>query len=92
MTNPFVGAVIVVAGVIGYYIDYLFVRFLFRLGSGVAEWLGGPEIVGTGIGLLLTILLGTLILGIFVFSSIGIIIGYWMILGKPWGVPRRWRE
>ena len=91
MANPFLGAIIVLAGVIGYYLDYLFVRFLFRLGSGVAEWLGGPEIVGTGIGLLLTILLGALILGIFVFSSIGIFAGYSMILGRPWGMSRRWR-
>jgi len=88
MSNPFLGAMVIVAGVIGYYVDYVFVKFLFRLGSGVAEWLGGPEIVGTGIGLLLTILTGTIVLGIFFFSSIGIYAGYSMIIGRPWGFPR----
>jgi hypothetical protein len=92
MANPVLGAILIIAGVVGYYIDYIFVRFLFRLGSGIAEWLGGPEIVGTGIGLLLTILLGALVLGIFVFSTIGIYGGYSMMIGRPWGMPRRrWR-
>ena len=81
-----------IAGLVGYYIDYIFVSFLFRLGSGVAEWLGGPEIVGTGIGLILTILLGGLLLVIFVLSSVGIYAGYSIIIGRPWAMPRKWHR
>ena len=79
-----------IAGVFGFYVDYVLVRFLFRLGSSIAHWLGGPEIVGTGIGLLLTVALLGVVIGIFAFSSIGLYMGYSIILGRPWGLPRRW--
>lgn len=81
MASDLLGAIIIVISVLGYYVDYLFVRFLFRLGAGIAEWLGGPEMVGTGIGLLLVLFLLGLVVTIFVVSSIGIYAGYAMIVG-----------
>ena len=92
MANPFYGVILVIASLFGYYIDYLFVRFLFRFGHGIVEWLGGPKVIGTGIGLLLTLLLMGLILGVFTFSSIGIYVGYSITVDRRWRVfPRRRR-
>jgi hypothetical protein len=87
--NQALGGLLVIGAVAGYYMDFLLVRFLFRLGQGIAEWLGGPEVIGTGIGFLLVLLLMGMILGIFIFSSIGLYAGYSMIVGRPWHLPRR---
>ena len=90
--NPVIGAILVIAGAVGYYMDYVLVRFLFRLGHGIAEWLGGPEVVGTGIGIALTLLALGIVIGIFVFSTIGIYVGYGIIIGRPRKPWRRWRR
>ena len=89
MVSQIAGALAMVAGLVGYYVDFLLVRFLFRFGHGVAKWLGGPEVIGTGIGLLLIVLFLGVIVGIFAFSSVGIYAGFGMISrhssGFPWG-------